>query len=366
MTKEPVDEIAETIPCVGFEGRIIGKGGEQIKKIQRDTGARITIDREKGVCVVSGSAEQVVLASESVRDAMKSSGGGGGSSFVAGNSSSHGAPPEAEATIHVSGFEGKIIGKGGEQIRKLQSESGARIKIDSTDGTAVVRGLRAAVEKACDAINALMDGGDDFRKEFVKREDDGDDGGGVYGPKGAGGGDGLAADDDEGNEPELPPPVAPDFGLSGALAKETNTVNGVTLVYNEPMDKSPAPKTKWRLYVFKDGQLLTDSEPLRVYGRSYYLFGRDRAVADIPTDHPSCSKQHAVLQYRTKHRYDDDLGMEVTTSTPYLMCLEATNGTFINNDRLEPRRYYQLLEKDLVKFGTSTREYVLLSEDARR
>ena len=183
MTKEPVDEIAETIPCVGFEGRIIGKGGEQIKKIQRETGARITIDREKGVCVVSGSAEQVVLASESVRDAMKSSGGGGGSSFVAGNSSSHGAPPEAEATIHVSGFEGKIIGKGGEQIRKLQSESGARIKIDSTDGTAVVRGLRAAVEKACDAINALMDGGDDFKKEFVKREDDGDDGGGCTGRK---------------------------------------------------------------------------------------------------------------------------------------------------------------------------------------
>jgi hypothetical protein len=29
-----------------------------------------------------------------------------------------------------------------------------------------------------------------------------------------------------------------------------------------------------------------------------YLFGRERKVADVPTDHPSCSKQHAVLQYR--------------------------------------------------------------------
>jgi hypothetical protein len=31
---------------------------------------------------------------------------------------------------------------------------------------------------------------------------------------------------------------------------------------------------------------------------SIYLFGRERRVADIPTDHPSCSKQHAVLQFR--------------------------------------------------------------------
>lgn len=39
-------------------------------------------------------------------------------------------------------------------------------------------------------------------------------------------------------------------------------------------------------------------EPLYVHRQSCYLFGRERRVADIPTDHPSCSKQHAVLQYR--------------------------------------------------------------------
>jgi len=37
---------------------------------------------------------------------------------------------------------------------------------------------------------------------------------------------------------------------------------------------------------------------LPVYHQSGYLLGRDRLVADIPIDHPSCSKQHAVLQYR--------------------------------------------------------------------
>ena len=132
-------------------------------------------------------------------------------------------------------------------------------------------------------------------------------------------------------------------------------MNGVTLVYTEPVDKAPPPATKYRMYVFKDGHLLKDAEPLRVHRQSYYLFGRDRAVADIPTDHPSCSKQHAVLQYRSRSRYDDDAGLYVTESTPYLMDLEATNGTFINGERLDPRRYYQLLQKDCVKFGASTR-----------
>jgi smad nuclear-interacting protein 1 len=70
------------------------------------------------------------------------------------------------------------------------------------------------------------------------------------------------------------------------------------------------------------------------------------------------------LQYRLRERFDEEKGLEVLDSTPYLMDLETTNGTFINGEKLEPRRYYQLLQKDCVKFGASTREYVLLAEDA--
>lgn len=39
-------------------------------------------------------------------------------------------------------------------------------------------------------------------------------------------------------------------------------------------------------------------EPLPIHKQTCYFFGRERRVADIPTDHPSCSKQHAILQYR--------------------------------------------------------------------
>lgn len=37
---------------------------------------------------------------------------------------------------------------------------------------------------------------------------------------------------------------------------------------------------------------------LHISRQSCYLIGRDRAVADIPIEHPSCSKQHAALQFR--------------------------------------------------------------------
>ncbi|KAL2496294.1 FHA domain-containing protein DDL-like [Forsythia ovata] len=152
----------------------------------------------------------------------------------------------------------------------------------------------------------------------------------------------------------------PSFELSGKLAEETNRVKGVTLLFTEPPE-ARKPDIRWRLYVFKGGEVL--NEPLYVHRLSCYLFGRERRVADIPTDHPSCSKQHAVLQYRQveKENPDGTMSKEVR---PYLMDLGSTNGTFINDDRLEPQRYYELFEKDTIKFGNSSREYVLLHENS--
>ena len=134
--------------------------------------------------------------------------------------------------------------------------------------------------------------------------------------------------------------------------------SGVVLLHNEPPEARP-PSVKWRLYVFKDGKAF--GEPLRIHRQSRYLFGRERKIADIPTDHPSCSKQHAVLQFRLTEKEGSD-GMMVPAVRPYLMDLGATNGTYLNGERIEAQRYYELLEKDMLKFGNSSREYVLLKE----
>jgi len=152
----------------------------------------------------------------------------------------------------------------------------------------------------------------------------------------------------------------PSFELSGKLAEETNRVAGVNLLYSEPPEARKS-EIRWRLYVFKGGEPL--NEPLYVHRMTCYLFGRERKVADIPTDHPSCSKQHAVLQYRLVEKEQPE-GMMVKKVRPYLMDLDSTNGTFINQNRIEPRRYYELFEKDTIKFGNSSREYVLLHENS--
>ncbi|EXB50263.1 FHA domain-containing protein DDL [Morus notabilis] len=110
----------------------------------------------------------------------------------------------------------------------------------------------------------------------------------------------------------------PSFELSGKLAAETNRVR----------------------------------EPLYIHRQSCYLFGRERRVADIPTDHPSCSKQHAIIQFRQVEKEKLD-GMLAKQIRPYLMDLGSTNKTFLNEVAIEPQRYYELFEKDTIKFGNS-------------
>ncbi|KAJ2477317.1 Smad nuclear-interacting protein 1 [Coemansia sp. RSA 2131] len=141
----------------------------------------------------------------------------------------------------------------------------------------------------------------------------------------------------------------PDFRLSGKLAAEANTVNGVSLKYSEPAEARRPSGARWRIYVFKDGK---DIDMHYVDSASAFLFGRDRKVADIPTDHPSCSSQHAVLQYRRT----------AEAVKPYLIDLASTNGTFLNGRRIPEQRFVELRSEDVIKLGFSSREFVLLRE----
>lgn len=109
----------------------------------------------------------------------------------------------------------------------------------------------------------------------------------------------------------------------GLLAAATNIVKhadrtSTVLKYNEPPE-ARKPAEGWRIYVFKGkeqvgafqfviehdalGSLILSlsaflSDLLHIYRQSAYLTGRDKAVADIHTEHPSCSKQHAAFQFR--------------------------------------------------------------------
>jgi smad nuclear-interacting protein 1 len=217
-------------------------------------------------------------------------------------------------------------------------------------------------------------------------------------------GDAIDVDEDggggrTGGGDENPNKVRANFALSGALASDVTTGNarmGITLRFTEPPE-ARVPNTRWRLYVFRKRRVeKNDDDPAssaksngecdddglidtyHISRQSSYLFGRERKVADVPVDHPSLSKQHAVLQYRAlpprggeEQRRGEGSGvgggtMPKLLCRPYLMDLESTNGTFVNGVRLDPARYYELRRGDVITFGASTREYVLLTEQSAR
>ncbi|KAG9076802.1 hypothetical protein FS749_011371 [Ceratobasidium sp. UAMH 11750] len=156
----------------------------------------------------------------------------------------------------------------------------------------------------------------------------------------------------------------PNFVNSGLLAAATNTVKhgdgtSTLLKYNEPPE-ARKPLLNWRLYVFK-GQEQVDL--LHLHRQSAYLIGRDQTVCDIPIEHPSCSKQHAAIQFR-QVQVKDEYGASKPFIKPFVIDLESTNGTIVNDETIPVSRYYELKASDVLKFGESTREYVLLHEDA--
>ena len=62
-----------------------------------------------------------------------------------------------------------------------------------------------------------------------------------------------------------------------------------------------------------------------------------KQVADIPLDHPSCSKQHAALQYRLVDYLRPD-GNKSRRVTPYVIDLNSANGTYVNNQKIESQK----------------------------
>ncbi|EER26434.1 FHA domain containing protein [Coccidioides posadasii C735 delta SOWgp] len=153
----------------------------------------------------------------------------------------------------------------------------------------------------------------------------------------------------------------PNFANTGRLAAETNAVRvgerNIVLKYHEPPEaRKPPAKNAWRLYVFKGEDLL---ETVELGARSCWLIGRERLVADLPIDHPSCSKQHAAIQFRYVEKRNE-FGDRDGRVRPYLIDLESANGSSVNGDAAPPGRYMELMDKDVLKFGLSTREYVLM------
>lgn len=164
-----------------------------------------------------------------------------------------------------------------------------------------------------------------------------------------------------GEEPEKPK-EKPNFGTTGVLAAASNSVaqadgSSITLKYHEPAEaRKPSPRDQWRLFVFKGGDIV---DTIDLGARSCWLVGREMAVVDLPAEHPSISKQHAVIQFRYTEKRNE-FGDKIGRVKPYLIDLESANGTVLNDEKVPDSRYLELRDKDMMQFGHSTREYVIV------
>ena len=144
-------------------------------------------------------------------------------------------------------------------------------------------------------------------------------------------------------------PVASEKPVSEATetVKKPAPSTPQTCKYDEPSWKMIPPKEKkYHLEVIKGGTTL---EPIDLCtGRSYFVVGR-MVDCQIPLQHPSLSRYHAVLQY----------GRQGSKEGWYIFELGSSNGTVVNKIRLPPSVYRPLEIGHVIKFGMSTRLLVL-------
>ncbi|XP_077991338.1 nuclear inhibitor of protein phosphatase 1-like [Glandiceps talaboti] len=88
-------------------------------------------------------------------------------------------------------------------------------------------------------------------------------------------------------------------------------------------------------------------EKLMIDEKKCYLFGRNSQVCDFCIDHQSCSRVHAALVYH-KH-----------LNRSFLMDLGSTHGTYLGSIRLESNKPQQVPVDSTLRFGASTRSYVV-------
>uniref|UniRef100_A0A665SUR0 Far upstream element-binding protein 2-like n=1 Tax=Echeneis naucrates TaxID=173247 RepID=A0A665SUR0_ECHNA len=141
----------------GMVGLIIGRGGEQINKIQQDSGCKVQIAHdsaglpERSVSL-TGSPDSIQRAKALIDDIVSR-----------GHESSNGQSGSMQEMIIPAGKAGLIIGKGGETIKQLQERAGVKMILiqDGSQPPNIDKPLRIIgdpykVQQAKDMVNEIL------------------------------------------------------------------------------------------------------------------------------------------------------------------------------------------------------------------
>ena len=164
-------------------------------------------------------------------------------------------------------------------------------------------------------------------------------------------------DNAEAESCDMPPPCLPskppemtEIASEGSNTKASPKEKKETvpeLPYKEP-SWSGVPEELYSLEVLKNGCIV---RTIDLTSKPFHVFGR-LPNCDVSLEHPSVSRYHAVIQYKTSDTSNSEKGF-------YIYDLGSTHGTIVNKSPLEPRRYYRLRVGYVFKFGGSSRLFTL-------
>ncbi|XP_019193454.1 PREDICTED: far upstream element-binding protein 1-like isoform X1 [Ipomoea nil] len=156
----------------GRVGVIIGKGGETIRYLQLQSGAKIQVTRDmdadpnsqtRGVELM-GTPEQIAKAEQLIQDVL-SEADSGGSGIISRRLTGQQSGAEQFVMKVPNNKVGLVIGKGGETIKNMQASTGARIQViplhlppgdTSTERTVQIDGTSDQIEHAKQLVNEVI------------------------------------------------------------------------------------------------------------------------------------------------------------------------------------------------------------------
>ncbi|XP_069623393.1 far upstream element-binding protein 2 isoform X2 [Ranitomeya imitator] len=228
----------------GMVGLIIGRGGEQINKIQQESACKVQISPDSGglperVVSLTGSPDSVQKAKMMLDDIVARGRGGAPGQF---HDNANGQNGSLQEIMIPAGKAGLIIGKGGETIKQLQERAGVKMILiqDGSQGTNVDKPLRIVgepfkVQQACEMVMDLLrerdQGNFGERNEYGSRERGGGGGGG--------GGGGI---DVSSGYIEVPVPrhsVGVVIGRNGEMIKKIQNDAGVRIQFKQDDGTGP-------------------------------------------------------------------------------------------------------------------------------
>jgi len=186
-TDRPRPEVEEAVEVpLTMIGRIIGKGGEMIQKLHKESGARIDVNTKNGdPCPVriSGSREAVSRARNLVLELLErvQANMGGEGMRTGGMAAAERAMNAGTGTVGNMPTEtlelpasatGRIIGSGGQAISDVRSQSGARIQVEKLDELCRVQvsGTPDQIDRARRMILTLAEDGSGLQRRGEAEE----------------------------------------------------------------------------------------------------------------------------------------------------------------------------------------------------